>query len=77
MKIYGNKPVVPQWCGGRKFLPQSSSNRPLWYLDSDALTRSRNNNLGEEVKALLRGEWGKLGEWRYSGTLRDRTGLRL
>ncbi len=33
----------------------------------EALTsRGRGNHVGEEVKARLRQEWGKLGEWRGS-----------
>ena len=32
----------------------------------DADARSRENDLGEEVKARLRKEWGKLGGWRGS-----------
>jgi hypothetical protein len=40
--------------------------KPLWYLDADALTRSRYNDLGWEVTSRLREEWGKLGEWRES-----------
>jgi hypothetical protein len=49
--------------------------RPLWYPDADALTRSRGNDLGEEVTARLRGDWGKLGEWR--GSYPDFKGLIL
>jgi hypothetical protein len=67
-----------QWCRNGVEGASFCLNRAVnGYLDADALTRSRNNHLGEEVTARLRGEWGKLGEWSYSGTLRDRTGLRL
>jgi hypothetical protein len=49
--------------------------RPLWYPDADALTRSRRNDLGGEVTARLREEWGKLGKWR--GSYPDYEGLAL
>jgi hypothetical protein len=47
--------------------------RPLRYLDADALCRI--NDLGGEVTALLREEWGKLGEFR--GSFPDCYGLSL
>jgi hypothetical protein len=47
--------------------------RPLRYLDADALCRI--NDLGEEVTARLREEWGKLGEFR--GSFPDCYGLSL
>jgi hypothetical protein len=48
---------------------------PLRYLDADTRTWSRSNDLGEEVQARLRAEWGKLGEWR--GDHPDYDGLDL
>ena len=48
---------------------------PRRHLGADALTRSRRNDLGEEVKARLRDEWGKLGGW--GGSFPDNEGLAL
>ena len=47
----------------------------LNHCNRDADARSRRNDLGEEVTALLGGEWGKLGYWR--GSYPDYEGLRL
>jgi hypothetical protein len=34
-----------------------------------------NDDLGEEVQARLRAEWGRLGGWKGGATYADHTGL--
>ena len=75
-------PRRPRWRGGRRF-PIRTQALPVLKKALgcvEALThwtrdRCRGNDLGAEVKARLRAEWGALGEWAYSAIIADCTGL--